>query len=135
MKNSKMPINDGFTLIEALLALFIFSLTTLLISASLPVLKKSFEIRFLIEDEIGLRQIRRVLLLSDSVICDSQALYFYYLGEDASLEIDGDRVVKRNGYVIYLDDLENAHFSEKDHCIYLNYEKEAVSHSRLLVCS
>lgn len=133
MKNLKMHI-DGFTIIEVLLALSILCICSTLIVLSLPALQKSLAISIQLEDEIGLRQVRRVLLLSDSIITTDHVLYFYYLGEDTTLELEDDKLIKRDGYVLYLDHLDKSYFSENDSCIYLNYEKENKTYKRLLVC-
>lgn len=126
--------HKGFTMIEALLALTILCFSFTLLSSSLPVLKSMIQIRFAIEDEIALRQLRRLLLLSEDIQMNTYDLTFWYQDNWYSLIQDKDRLIRKEGYMIYMEGLEYIEFKEKGNCIYLYYEKENNSYERLLIC-
>ena len=130
----KKLINKGFTMIEMLLSLLIISLSVSMIVNILPVLKKTSKLDNNIDFEMGFMQLREVLLLADEILFDEEELRFYYKGEDCSLIIDDNRIVKTDGYMIYLEGLEEAYFSKKGSCYYLNYEENNENKKRFLGC-
>lgn len=87
-----------------------------------------------IEDEIALMQIRKMLLNSHDILFGQDELLFYTMAKDASLSFHEDRLVKQEGFVIYMENIPMAYFSLKKGCIYLNYEREETFHERFLTC-
>lgn len=124
----------GFTLVEMLISFMLFSLSMSIVLGILPAYEQLLEDKQTIEEEIAFRQIRRVILLAESIIVQPDCLNFFYLKENATLEIDHDQLVKRNGYVLYFEGFENAYFKEKGSCIYFDYEKEGKAYERFLGC-
>lgn len=135
MNNSnKLTSNKGFTLVECLLALSITSLSMVLLSTSLPLLKRIQISRLNIEDEIALIQVRKMLLYSHDILFSQDELLFYTMGKEASLLFHEDRLVKVDGFVIYMENIPMAYFTKKKGCIYLNYEREFTVYERFLTC-
>lgn len=130
----KKLTNKGFTMVESLLSLFIVSLGMSLFISIIPYIKKLNEMDVDIDVEIGLMQLRDIMLTSSEVLFDIYELRFYYQGKDISLEIIDDRVVRKDGFVIYLEGLEYPYFSQKESCYYLNYEKDFEIETRFLGC-
>ena len=118
----KKHINNGFTLIESIFSLFIITISMSLLIQTLPIMRRILHYDLNIEEEIGIKQIQELILLGTDFIFEEDELRFYYMGEDISLEIDDDRIVKTDGYLIYLEGIEDAYFSKKGSCFYLNYD-------------
>ena len=123
-KNMKTLTNKGFTLIEAIFSLFIISISMSLLIQVFPILKNCSNDGLNIDFEIGIKQLQELILLGTDFIFEDDEIRFYYMGKDVFLKIDENRIVRTDGYIIYLDDVENAYFSKKGSCFYLNYENK-----------
>ena len=118
----KKLTNKGFTLIESIFSLIIISISMSLLIQIYPILNKCVNYELNIDFEIGLKQIQECILLGTDFIFGEDELRFYYMGKDVIIKIDDDRVVRTDGYLIYLENLDDAYFSKKGSCFYLNYE-------------
>ena len=127
-------VRKGFTMIEALFSLMILSFSFVLLAIGLPSLHKVTAVRYPVEEEIALRQIRRMLLLSEDIQCSGTQLDFWYQDDWFTLLLDGNRLVRVDGYLIYMENIDSLEFREKKGCIYLYYEKNQKAKERLLVC-
>lgn len=127
-------VRKGFTLIEALFALVIMSFSIVLCTSMFPALKTMMTFRYPIEEEIALRQLRRTLLLSEDIVVYPNELSFWYKDDWFSLIQDGSRLVRVEGYLIYMDEIDNVEFVETKGCVYLRYERNEKKKERLLVC-
>lgn len=124
----------GFTLIEMLLSLALFSLCMSLVVGILPAYQQMIQTKWKIDEVIAFRQVRRVIALAESIIVQPDNLNFFYCGQNATLEIDHHQLVKRNGYVLYFEGFDSAVFKEKGSCIYFDYEKEGKTYEHFLGC-
>lgn len=124
----------GFTVIEMLFSLLVFSISMGLVVQVIPNLKKITSMQIHIEEEIAFRQVRRVISLAESILVQPDNLNFFYLGENATLEIENHQLVKKNGYVLYFEGFDFAQFKQKDKCIYFEYEKDGEKNERFLGC-
>lgn len=129
-------MNKGFTSIEVLLSLWIVSFSMLLLSSVLPTIGKLIQPDSFIQDQIGLRQLRHILLLSENIKITDDSLNGWLYNEEYTLSFDRQRLVKTPGYEIMLTDLTSADFIAKGECIYLVYQKKdsAKSCERWLTC-
>lgn len=136
MKDLKHSMNKGFTSVEVLLSLWIISFSMLLLSSVLPSISKLTESDSFIQEQIGLRQLRHILLLSENVYIADDSLIGWLFNEEYELKYDRNRLVKTPGYEIMLIDLASASFIAKGECIYLAYQKnnETKNKERLLFC-
>lgn len=136
MKDLKHSMNKGFTSVEVLLSLWIISFSMLLLSSVLPSISKLTEPDSFIQEQIGLRQLRHILLLSENVNITDDSLIGWLYNEEYTLKYDRNRLVKTPGYEIMLIDLASARFVSKGECIYLAYQKnnETKIKERLLFC-
>lgn len=100
----------------------------------LPIIKKINDYSFDIEEEIALNQLRELILFSNDITFGKYQLWFFYMENDVSLTIEKNRIVRSEGYVIYMDGLEKAYFSKKKSCYYLNYERNGKEKTRFLGC-
>lgn len=132
--NMKKLTNNGYTMIEMLMSLLVFTLSMSLLVSMLPIIPRIQQFHFSIEEETALYQIRTLLSLSSEIKFNEYNLEFFYLGEQASLIIDNDKIVRKHGTVIYLDQLIHPIFKKKDNCIYVNYERNKKKKERFIGC-
>lgn len=130
----KKDTNKGFTLIEMILSMMVFSISILLLSSCLRIIHSLSKTHYPIEEEIALKQLRTMISLSSDIVYQNDALEFYYLGKQGGLYIEQDRLVRKDGYVIYLNGLKNAGFIKKGACYFIRYERENKQHERFLGC-
>ena len=107
---SNLKNNFGFTGIEVLLSFMITTLAVSLMLHCYPLIRSFVTTTDRMQRIIGIEQLRDILYLSDSFTVYSDCIECRYLGETITIEIDGERIVKRDGYQILL---------EKGECIYL----------------
>ena len=130
----KKHMNKGFTLLESIFSLFIVSLSLSLLFTALPLLKKMNEFEVSIEEEIALAKIRETLLFASDIEYSPFELFFYTMEDMVTLTLEYDRIVRHDGYLIFMDGLEESEFIEKNHCIYLRYRRNDIEKERFLVC-
>ena len=131
----KKPTSKGYTMIEMLLSLFIFSLSMALLTMSIPLIHRLQDIHVDIEDEIALYQLRQLLLYASEIQYNEDELNFFYFEKEASLVLEKNRIVRKDGYVIYMEDIEKSYFTQKKDCFYISYEKNNKRKERFLGCN
>lgn len=122
-------------MIEMLLSLFIFSLSMTLLTMSIPLIHRLQDIHVDIEDEIALYQLRQLLLYASEIQYNEDELNFFYFEKEASLVLEKNRIVRKDGYVIYMEDIEKSYFTQKGDCFYISYEKNNKRKERFLGCN
>lgn len=122
-------------MIEMLLSLFIFSLSMALLTMSIPLIHRLQDIHVDIEDEIALYQLRQLLLYASEIQYNEDELNFFYFEKEASLVLEKNRIVRKDGYVIYMEDIEKSNFTQKGDCFYISYEKNNKRKERFLGCN
>lgn len=130
----KMHGNKGTTLIEMVFSLVIVMCGMGLLTTILPLIQNIHTFDLNSEDEVAIRQIRHLLLFGSEIEFYEDELIFFYLGEQVSLTLDMDRLIRRDGYVIYMEGIHNSSFSKKENCFYLNYEKRDKKIQRFIGC-
>ena len=122
-------------MIEMLLSLFIFSLSMALLTMSIPLIHRLQDVHVDIEDEITLYQLRQLLLYASEIQYNEDELNFFYFEKEASLVLEKNRIVRKDGYVIYMEDIEKSYFTQKGDCFYISYEKNNKRKERFLGCN
>lgn len=117
-----MQNNDGFTLIEMIVALGICAFLTPLVSSVLNVMQHVPKQEYAASDRIMIHQLRRLLAEGSEAMVEDQNLVLLYRDKDSILQIDQKRLVKRPGYEIFSSNLQTAQFYEADACIYLRWK-------------
>lgn len=130
----KKHMSKGFSLIETIFSLFVFSLSMSLFLLYLPIIMRLTEFHIPIEEEIALKQLRELILFASDIEFNPNELSFYYMDDLVCLSLEKGRIVRKDGYIIYMDGLENSSFIKKENCIYLNYEKNGEKKKRFLGC-
>lgn len=109
----------GYTLSEMLIALMIISLISILLVPIMNSVKNIYHHPRLSDDLQMIYQIRMDLCTKKEITTNGFELYT----EDAIYGYHQHRLVKKPGYVIYLQEIDNLYFIEKDKKIYLYYER------------
>lgn len=131
----KSSVNNGFTLVEMLISLMILTMGLNMISSTLPIIQHISQIHIPIEEEIALKQLRQLIALSSEVEVYDTYLEFWYLSKHSTLLFEHDRIIRKSGTVIYMEDVDDASFKEKGGCIYLYYERKEKQNEVFLGCT
>ena len=126
--------NKGTTLIEMLISLFIIGITVSLLAGCLTLFRRIEKFDYPLEEEIAFYQLRQILSISSDIQIEPEKLTFLYKGETAYLIIENERLIRKEGYVIYLDNLKWGQFEKQLNCIYLHYERDHGEQKRFLGC-
>lgn len=119
----KRSIKNGFTMIDALLSLLVFSIVTLCILVFLQTCLKMLNMDMLQQEQMAVIQLREILSLSKAIEVQSHELTMNYKHESIWIGQDKDRLVKKEGYEILMEGVKNVAFYKRDEEIFLSYSK------------
>lgn len=85
-----------------------------------------------ISDEIALLQLRRIMLISYDLQNYGDHLQFLYHGKEYSLDLINNRLVLSPGYQMFLNDVDDLSFKERDNVILIEYFKKGVAYETSL---
>lgn len=129
-----MNAQSGFTMIEVLIALLGASLCALL-CAQIARLVAHYPLDdYRVEDEIALKQLRLLLAQSEIQNVTADRLTFNYHGEQFRLIQYEDKLVKRKGFEVFMQDLDTMQFHREHACIFLDYQRDHQQHTAELAC-
>lgn len=114
---------NGFTLIEALLALLITLIVSLCMVVFLKTCLSFLQFRTSHQDQMAILQIREILAISRNFEVENGTLKLIYEQEEITLGFDKNRLVRKKGYEILMEDIDNAYFIKEDNDIFLVWEK------------
>lgn len=120
----KKSIPNGFTMIEALIALFISLIVSFCAVIYLRTCVLFINYRPNHQDQFAILQLRQIAAVSKDREVKERTLYMIYEHEEIRIEFDRNRLVKRDGYEILMENIEYAEFFKEDEKIYLRYQKE-----------
>lgn len=120
----KKSIPNGFTMIEALIALFISLIVSFCAVIYLRTCVLFINYRPNHQDQFAILQLRQIAAVSKDREVKESTLYMIYEHEEIRIEFDRNRLVKRDGYEILMENIEYAEFFEEDEKIYLRYQKD-----------
>lgn len=120
----KKSIPNGFTMIEALIALFISLIVSFCAVIYLRTCVLFINYRPNHQDQFAILQLRQIAVVSKDREVKERTLYMIYEHEEIRIEFDRNRLVKRDGYEILMENIEYAEFFEEDGKIYLRYQKD-----------
>ncbi|HIW17970.1 MAG TPA: prepilin-type N-terminal cleavage/methylation domain-containing protein [Candidatus Faecalicoccus intestinipullorum] len=120
----KRSIKNGFTLIEALLGLLISSIVCVLCVLFLQT--AAYIIRFepLHQEQMAILQLRQILACSRDIHVDTAKLTMIYRHDEIRIEQDKNRLVKRDGYEILMEGVDQIHFEEENKDIFIYWTKQ-----------
>ena len=119
----KRSIKNGFTMIDALLSLLVFSIVTLCMLVFLQTSLKMLNMNMLQQEQMAVIKLREILSLSKAIEVQSHELTMNYKHESIWIGQDKDRLVKKEGYEILMEGVKNVAFYKRDEEIFLSYSK------------
>ncbi len=136
MKGSKKVMNvKGFTLSEVLIALTCVLIAILLcmpIISSIAYMQKP---SYLSEDRLAIYQLRLLLAQSNDISIKDESLYFLYQKEPQVLQYDRNRLVRKKGYEIFMQSVDDLYFEQREECFYVVWQREKKQKTALLACN
>lgn len=118
-----MHSRRGFISLRTIIALII-TLSLLPIAVSIIAYSANMKFEYdLVNDEISLYQLRRILLIAYDVNNNGDNLEFIYHNDNYSLSLINNRLVLQPGYQMFLDNIDYLEFTEDGNAIYIKYEK------------
>lgn len=111
---------NGYTLIETLLAMMIIMMMSILFIPMMNSIQKMYHHPRLSDDLNMIHQLRMELCIHDHITTNG----FQLFTDENIYEYHSSRLIKRPGYVIYLQDIDDASFYEKNDHIYLQYQRQ-----------
>lgn len=118
---------NGFTLLEALVALFVSLMVRSMCLLLFRIERDMMAFEQSKQDQLAILQIRQRLAMADEAQVQDGTLSYLYNHEEILLEFDKNRLVKREGYEILMEGIEDAVFVQEDRDIYLIYTKKKQS--------
>ena len=116
--------SNGFTMIEALFSLLVVSLLIGLLSGFMQVASQIVKNHRDSQREFLVLQLRSFLAPTSSIRVDQGALEATIFHQSYRIEQDRDRLIKRGGYEILLENVEKVVFYEEEDKSYISIDKE-----------
>ena len=110
-------------MIEALLAMAATMMISTLFLVMVQVQRHLVSLELIKQDQLAILQLRQVVALADTYELDQDILQIQYNHQIYTIGFDRNRLVKRDGYEIFIEGIEAAGFYEKDEELYLFYTK------------
>ena len=85
-----------------------------------------------INDEISLSQLRENLLLAYDLHSSGDLISFVYKNADFRLSLVNRKLIMQPGTQIYLADIDNLYFEERNNNIYVVYERNNKQYERII---
>ena len=105
--------HKGFIALRSLIALTIIMLYLPLITCIL-IYVSDINYRYdLLNDELSLLQLRRIMLLSYDIEVENNTISFIYGESGRNLSMINGRLVLTPGYQMFLDKIDGLHFEER----------------------
>ena len=114
---------NGFTMIEALLAMMATMIVSTIFLVMFQVQSRLVSLELIKQDQIAILQLRQVVALADTYGIEGDTLEIQYNHQIYTIGFDRNRLVKREGYEIFMEGIEYASFYTKDEELYLSYTK------------
>lgn len=122
----------GFVLSQYLLTLFAGAIlmTSMVLSIALGMETIGFDQE--VQDEIGVSQLRRMLLVSRNMEVSGNTLLYTYQKKDYRLNMVNGNLIAQPGTQIFLVDVEGVFFYTTGEMVYLHYERKQKSYERCI---
>lgn len=85
-----------------------------------------------ISDEIALAQLREQLLFAYDIRVDNSEINFIYQNKEYQLSYVNKKMILQPGTQIYINNIDNLSFIEKNNCIYVSYERNNKEYERII---
>lgn len=115
---------NGFTFTESLLSLMCAGIVSLLALCILQSSMRMLHHTQDAQDQMAMLQIRQIAALTRRCNVQNGELVYIKGDEQGTISFHKNRLVKRPGYQILLEDLSSACFEERENGIWLRFKKE-----------
>lgn len=122
-KEQNKLAKNGFTLVEVLIAMILAAIIASICMLQAGVLVKGVQVKPDHQEQFAILQIRELVSLSAHAFVRDRNLVLVENGEEEVLELDQNRLVKRPGYEILMENLEDVYFEQKEQKLYLVFTK------------
>lgn len=123
----------GFVIEQLLIVLIIVGLLVPITVSALKVAEKTLTFTEEIQDEIALSQLRKIMMIGDEYQIRTDCLQFEYQGEDSEISLVNRHLILQPGTQIFLSEIDNAAFLERDGVIMMQYARGERHYERALV--
>lgn len=117
------PAGNGFTLTEALFALFVGVFIGSICAGLAGVLHHGMQIQPDDQEQFAVLQIREMVAIARSAQVEEGKLILQESSREETLGKDKNRLVKQPGYEILMERLEDVYFEAKGNKLYLTFKK------------
>lgn len=115
---------NGFTMIEALVALLIASILASILFVQASTAHKALQLPMDDQEQFAILQIREMVSLSRTAQAENDQLILEEHSRQETLELDKNRLVKRPGYEILMEHVDAVEFFTQNGKLYLRYTKQ-----------
>ena len=119
---------SGFVSLRTVVALCIIMTVMPIAVTSVELLCKIEERYDLVNDELCLYRLRRMLLIAYDTYTDGSTMNFIYKDSERQLSLINGRLLMTPGYQMFLDDIDSLYFMENEGC----YEKDKKEYKAVL---
>lgn len=123
---------QGFTYTSILVNLLVATFLLPIIVSSLRLIANINLNKMEVQNELGLLQLRRDMLISYDLEVSLNEIRFNYKGDECSLVYQNNHLYRTPGTVIYLQDIDYAVFEENFSNVYLIYYKDDHEYKRII---
>ena len=125
MWSKRCSATEGFTLSELLLALGTAMLCSVLLTWMVRFFVTGIRTQqYLIQDQIAVLQLRLLCAEAQDVQVSGDSLQLKRFAQDLTLEYHNGRLVRRPGYMIYLQGIDDAFFEYRGERIVMHWNRE-----------
>ncbi len=131
MKRKYLP--NGFTLIDSLLGLCVSMIVSFLAFLLILTCQRLLNLPSVQQDQFAILQMRQLAMLASDNHTENGKWICILNHEEYTIGYDRHRLVKTKGYEILMEFIDHAVFYEKDHKIFLKYEKNKKTYTFQIV--
>ncbi|MGM9960322.1 MAG: hypothetical protein ACI32F_03290 [Allobaculum sp.] len=114
---------NGFTLAQLLVGMIVATIIASICMLQAGVLVKGLNVMPDHQEQFAILQIRELVSLSAKASVRERDLVLFENGKEETLQQDKNRLVKRPGYEILMENLEDVYFEQQGQKLYLVYTK------------
>ena len=121
-------------MIEMLCTLFALSLLSAMLTGLLHVVRQIPRQNYEVEDAIAAAQLQLLFAQGENYHIENQQVMMDYHGEAVRVEVYENKLVKRPGFEVFLQDVEQVEFGWEGACIYAQWQRNETWQEVLLGC-
>ncbi len=118
-----MDKKNGFTMVELLLCLMASVIIAGILMLQALAMRQSMRLSLDDQEQFAILQIREMVSLSKSARIEDHKLVLEEHSRTETLEMDKNRLVKKPGYEILMEQIDKAEFFNQEGKFYLRYTK------------